>query len=498
MPDSSTSPASTLTPAPAPEVSSAEIEWIDRSLIDASVRTPVMFFFTTAQTWLLAATVIGFICSIKLHSPGFLGNWSFLTYGRLWPAYTNILVYGWGLPAGIGTSIWITARLTRVVLRAPWIPIISGIFWNIGVTVGVIAVLAGNMRPYELLEFPRQASVLLFIAYALIGVWGVLMFQNRRPGHIYISLWYFVGAYFWFPWLYASANLMVGSSHIHGVVHAAVAAWYAQGLLGYFFASVGLGTIYYLIPKVIGKPIHSYNLALLGFWSFELFWGLTGMVRYTGGPFPVWYSSFSIAALILLLIPVGTVGVNILMTMKDDTHMVYHSPAIRFTMYGTVAWLAGMVIMILGSVREMDPYTHFTNFSVGTFHLLIYAFFSMTMFGAMYYIVPRLVGCEWLSATFIRLHFWGAGYGIGFMILLLIISGFVQGVCWNDPASYPHPTAVVEEILPYLRGRSLAWIPLIVAHVLFFVHFIAMVLRLGHPSGEPTLFAPIQEGEQQP
>jgi cytochrome c oxidase cbb3-type subunit 1 len=186
------------------------------------------------------------------------------------------------------------------------------------------------------------------------------------------------------------------------------------------------------------------------------------------------------------------------MTMKDDTHMVYHSPAIRFTMYGTVAWLAGMVIMILGSVREMDPYTHFTNFSVGTFHLLIYAFFSMTMFGAMYYIVPRLVGCEWLSATFIRLHFWGAGYGIGFMILLLIISGFVQGVCWNDPASYPHPTAVVEEILPYLRGRSLAWIPLIVAHVLFFVHFIAMVLRLGHPSGEPTLFAPIQEGEQQP
>ena len=106
------------------------------------------------------------------------------------------------------------------------------------------------------------------------------MFRNRRPGHVYISLWYFVGAFFWFPWLYASANLMVGSPHIHGVVHAAIAAWYAQGLLGYFFASVGLGAIYYLIPKVIGKPIHSYNLALLGFWSFEIFWGLTGMVRY--------------------------------------------------------------------------------------------------------------------------------------------------------------------------------------------------------------------------
>ena len=97
MPESLT----TSQTAPAePEMSAAEIEWIDRSLIDESVRTPVMFFFTTAQTWLLAATVIGFICSIKLHWPSFLGNWSFLTYGRLWPAYTNILVYGWGSAGG--------------------------------------------------------------------------------------------------------------------------------------------------------------------------------------------------------------------------------------------------------------------------------------------------------------------------------------------------------------------------------------------------------------
>ena len=124
-----------------------------------------------------------------------------------------------------------------------------------------------------------------------------------------------------------------------------------------------------------------------------------------------------------------------------------------------------MVITIFGSVREMDPYTHFTQFSVASFHLLVYAFFTMTMFAAMYYIVPRLVGCEWLSASFIRLHFWGAGYGIGFMILLLIIAGFVQGGCWNDPVELPASRpASSSEIMPYLRGRTLAWMPLIVAH----------------------------------
>jgi cytochrome c oxidase cbb3-type subunit 1 len=275
--------------------------------------------------------------------------------------------------------------------------------------------------------------------------------------------------------------------------------------MGYFFASVALGAIYYLIPKVIGKPIYSYNLALLGFWSFELFWGLTGMVRFTGGPFPVWYSSTSIAAMILLLIPVGTVAVNILMTMKDDTHMVYHSPTIRFAMYGAVAWIVGLLIMVFGSVRGMDRFTHFTQFSVGTFHLLVYAFFTMTMFGAMYYIVPRLVGCEWLSASFIRLHFLGSAYGIGFMIFFLIIAGFVQGAFWNEPVrlgpsgpEYLTATEVMSQIMPYLRGRTLAWLPLILAHLLFFIHFIAMVLRLGQPSGEETLLAPIQEGDHEP
>jgi cytochrome c oxidase cbb3-type subunit 1 len=84
------------------------------------------------------------------------------------------------------------------------------------------------------------------------------------------------------------------------------------------------------------------------------------------------------------------------------------------------------------------------------------------------------------------------------MILLLIISGFVQGSTWNDPVNYPHPTDVIDQIMPYLIGRSIAWIPLIIAHLLFFVHFLAMVLRLGQPSGEPTLFAPIQEGETHP
>ncbi|MEA3188813.1 MAG: cytochrome c oxidase cbb3-type subunit, partial [Chthoniobacter sp.] len=138
----------TQTAAPASgELTSAEVEAIDRALIDSSTRAPVMFFFTTALTWLLAATFFGLVASIKMHSPEFLGNYSWLTYGRVWPAFTNTLVYGWSCPVAIGVSIWLMARLCRVALRSPMVPVIGGIFWNIGVTVGVISILAGNMRP---------------------------------------------------------------------------------------------------------------------------------------------------------------------------------------------------------------------------------------------------------------------------------------------------------------------------------------------------------------
>ncbi len=471
-------------------VTSIEVEAVDRALIDASTRAPVMFFYTTALTWLFAATVFGVIASLKMHAPEFLGGWPALTYGRIWPAFTNTLVYGWGCPAAIGTSIWLMARLCRVALRSPAALIIGGIFWNIGVTVGVISILSGNMRPFELLEFPRSAAILLFIAYSLVSVWGLIMFNKRRSGHIYITTWYLLGAFFWFPWLYGAANVMIG--HTHGAAQAGIAAWYMQGLLGLFFTSVGLGAVYYLIPKVLGRPIHSYYLASLGFWTQALFAGWTGMTRLTGGPVPAWMPTVSIAATIMMLIPLVTVTVNHVLTMYGRYDMVYYSPTIRFTIFGAFAWSLSIFAAIITSLRSVDRLTHFTQFSAGQFQLIVYAFFTMVMFGSMYYIVPRLVGCEWLSATFIRVHFWGAAYGMGLVILMLFIGGAAQGDAWLDPQL--SPALVIGYFQPYMIARTIGWLLIVLAHLIFFLHFLAMLFRLGQPSGEPTLFAAIEEG----
>lgn len=469
-----------------PEVSANEIEKVDRALIDQSAELPVLFFYTSAILWLLAATILGVIASFKMHDPEFLGGISWLTYGRVWPAFTGAFAYGWASQAGMGTGIWLCARLTRVALRRPAVLLMGGIFWNIGATVGVLAVLGGASQGIDSLEFPGFAQAILFIGFSLIAVWGVVMFRLRRPGHSYISLWYLVAGFFWFAWLYSAANLMITVFHIHGVVQEAVGAWYSGGFMTLWLTSLGLGTVYYFIPKVSGKPVHSYHLASLGFWSFAIFGGWTGMTRFIGGPFPAWLITASIVAGIMMLIPVVTVTMNFVLTLRGDFHLVYVSPTIRFVFLGAIAYAVASVIGIAASLRSVAGITQYTQFAIGHSQMLQYAFFSMVMFGAIYYIVPRLVGCEWLSVKMIALHFFGSVYGIGLIVFTLLIGGFVQGLAWNNPSF--KASLVSQSILPFFIGRSIGWVLLMFGHFAFALHFLTMLLRLGRPSGRPTLF----------
>lgn len=470
-------------------------------MIDASARRPVMAFYSCAIFWLLIQSLLSLLTSYKLQEPQFLEGFAFLNYGRLLPVQNNLMIYGWAALAGIGTTIWILTRLCRVALPRPGL-LLGGLgLWNIALVAGSLEVLSGNGRGFEYLDFPGYVQALFFIAYSLVAVWGTVVFANRRPGHIYISAWYLVGALFWFPWLLGGANILLGSTRIQGAMQAVVAAWYAQNIISLWLTAIGLGAIYYLIPKVVGRSVHSYYLASFGFWTFAIFSAWNGVQRLSGGPVPVWMVTISIVASILLLIPVATVTANYVLTMQGDYSLVYHSPTIRFVFFGAVSYTVANLVMVFGSYRSIGSMTAFTVFSTGQDQLFVLAFFTMVMFGSMYYIIPRLVGCEWLSATFIKLHFWCSAYGFGMSILMMLLAGYAQGSMQaqvNEPGM-SHATSdfmlSVQALLPYLRGRTIALIPLFVGQLIFALHFFFMVLRLGRPSGvQPTLFAPISEG----
>src|SRR6266404_2579245 len=479
-------------PLKEPTVSAAagDAEQIERAVIDASTRVPVLMFYASAMVWLLIGTLLAGFVSFKMHAPDWLSDVSYLTWGRLRPVHMNVMVYGWASMVGMGTAIWLMARLCRTTLRHPLLLVTGAWFWNIGILVGITAILMGYSTGYQWLEFPPYAAAILLIAYALIISWAILMFRFRRGEQIYITQWYLLGAFLWFPWVYTVAQAMLFVVPVQGVMQAAVGWWYANNLMFLWLGAIALGTAYYMIPKVIGRPVYSYHLATIGFWTYALFSSWTGMQRLVDGPFPAWMITASIAATILTIIPVATVGLNHHMTMQGYFPVMRYSPTLRFTVFGAMSYTVFSIVGILISLRSVAQYLHFTQATVAYTQMGLYAFFTMIMFGSMYYIVPRLVGREWRYATLIKLHFWASAYGIGLLSLMLLAGGLAQGSSQNNASlSFIESTS---SVLPYLRGGTIAFLLLTVSHFIFAFHFGLMLFGLGRTSTVPTFLNPVE------
>lgn len=469
---------------------------VTRQEIDASCGIPVLVFYTTAVIWLLVGSLLGFLASFKMHDPqtltGLFGiDFGWLNFGRIRPAHLNVVGYGWANIAGVGTAIWLMARLSGTTLRYPLLVTAAGVLYNIGVLSGTIGILIGQGNSIEWLEFPPYATFMIFLAYAIIGIWAVDMFMNRTTKHVYVSQWYLMAGFFWFPWLYGTAQILLldplWSEPASGAVQGIVNWWYGHNALGLWFTPIGLATAYYMIPKVIGRPVHSYHLSFIGFWTLAFFYAWNGAHHLIGGPVPAWIVTASVVASVMMVIPVCTVAINHHITMKGHFHLLKYSPTLRFVVFGAMAYTLTSLQGSMMAVPYINKTTHFTHYTVGHAHIGLYGFFTMVMFGAMYYIVPRLVGSEWKSARLINIHFWLSAAGILLMFGVLTLGGWIQGVLLND-ASWNF-SEITQITIPWLRGRSLSGAMLTIAHLVFAFHFMLMIFSPVTGGKGPMLFA---------
>lgn len=473
-----------------------------RAAIDRSVKGPVLFLFTNAAFWLMASTLMGFIAAVKLVSPGFMDWGSWLTYGRLQPAHMDALVYGWGIQAGLGVALWLMARRTAVVLKGGQGTLITlGVLWNIAVTVGIFGILGGGNRSIEWLEFPQgvwPVMLGIFVVYAFKIV-NMAAKPERTEGFM-VSTWYILAACLFFPWIFITANSLLNNMEL-GALGAAINSWYVHGVILLFFVPIGVGSAYYFIPKITGQPIHSAQLAQMGFWMLVILGGWTGMQRYIGGPLPAWMLSIGAMAGVLLLIPVGVVGLNHHLTTLGQHNQVGSSPTLRFTFFGALFYPVSGLVLALLSASWSGMALQFTHAWYGYQIVAVYGFFSMCVFGAIYYIVPRLAGCEWLSVRLIRNHFWFSVYGIATIVVTSVVGGIQHGGGLNDVANWNSSFwGVVMNSRPYISARAVAWALILWSNFWFLIHLMLMVAGLGRRSSAPTLLShdhedlPVTEG----
>jgi len=457
-----------------------------RAEIDRSLRHPVMFFFTSGAAWLAVSLVLGVIASAKVHAPELMDACPWLTYGRVMPAHLNAFVYGWACQAAFGVLIWLMARLSRQECRNAGTILMAGHLWNLGVGCGVIGILAGHSTGMPWMEFPPFAWPVLLFSYGAITVWSLVQFRSRAQGRVFISQWYALAALLWFPWLFVTANVLLHCLTGHPVMAAAINAWYKSALILLFFVPTATAAAFYLVPAVTGRPLHSQPLSMLGFWTLALVAPWAGMQKLAGAPVPYFLPYVSAAATVLVAIPLLAAAVNLLRTVAGEGTTVARSPALRFTLAGVVGMAVfGVSGALLVLPESTLPLSQFSLSGYGCEMLAMYGFFSLVMFGAIYFIVPRITGCEWLSRRLISNHFWFSVYGALFLVLFAVGGGLSAGLGQED---WQLPWAnAMSHMSPYAVANTFAWSLLLFSNLFFFIHLTLMWLRLGRRSSLPTL-----------
>ncbi|MEM1295540.1 MAG: cbb3-type cytochrome c oxidase subunit I [Verrucomicrobiota bacterium] len=457
-----------------------------RAQIDRSLRFPLLFFFTSAAVWLVFGTALGFISSLTLNFPRMFEGIAFLSYGRVFPAQMNALVYGWGMQAGFGVALWIMARLSRSTLKNPATVIVAGHIWNAMIMFGLFAILFGWGTSIMWLDFPKAFAPAVIGTYIVVMIWALGMFAARRDREVYISQWYIVASILWFPWIYLTANWFIHIDEGAAVIKTGINAWYVSNMIYMVLAPIALAAAYYIVPKVIGRPIFSYGIAVFGFWTLAIFAGWSGMNRLMGGPLPAWMPTFGSTAAIFLLIPALSVAFNLVKTMGARSDWVSYSPALRFTIFGVFAFVITVALGAIMSIFPAGKIFQFTHAQAGYDLLAVYGFYSMTIIGAIYFIVPRIVGCEWINGGWIRFHFWFSAYGTIAIVAFMVFAGMAQGYIINNWGE--DFLTSVERGKPYLASLALGWGFIVVSNIAFLFHLGLMAFKRGRTDDvAPTL-----------
>jgi cytochrome c oxidase cbb3-type subunit 1 len=430
------------------------------ALVDASTRWPVLLMAGASVKWLVLALVAGFISFLKLHATGFLAGIPALTYGRMVALQDAVFIYGFASQAAMAIALWLICRLGGTLLVGRAAVVIAALFWNLGVLVGAIGILAGDLSPFAHFQFPHGAMPILFLSYCLYGICAFLTFATRRECVMYPSLWFVLAGLVFFPWVFESASMTLWSSNLRGTILPIIAAWAANNIVTMWLGSIALAAIYYFIPKISGKPLYSYGIAVFAFWLHVLIGQSTGM--HATAAFPSWIVGLSELCTILMVLPAAANAMNWFNTLKGSKRS--DDVAFNFIWWGAILYLIGTIIAAFAAFRPGNLFLEFTLFQAGLNSLVLLGFITLTFFGAFAYIIPRVANLDSPKPT--RGHYMMTLGGALLVIVALLLAGFIQaGKAASAEADYV--SVVRSGIMPaglaiigfaMLLGGQLSWL----------------------------------------
>jgi len=369
---------------PAPEAKPAAI--------NASCRLPVLFLFFSAAVWVVQASAAGVLGSLKMHVPGFLADCPYLTYGRMQANAWVAFLFGFGGNAGLGLTLWMLSRLRGMELARPGFVVAGTVLWNVGVTAAMVGITMGDQPGVAGYELPAYASRVLLIGHAFIAFSAILTYFSRRHTQLYPSSWYLIASLVAFPWIVGTAHWLLVETPVRGAAQIPVAHWAVTSLQQIWLGCMGLAALVYFIPKITQRELHSRQWAAFGFWMLLILGGWVNL--NSGSPLPVWSIKLSQFASALFVFVLVAVGWNLCQTAKGVPLIGSEDLTLKFMGASLGSWLVVALFTVGNSMAEWNGLLQFTYAGTAMRHVYAWGFFAMAMFGAIYYVAPRLFGSE--------------------------------------------------------------------------------------------------------
>jgi cytochrome c oxidase cbb3-type subunit 1 len=437
------------------------------SEIDANARFPLSLLLASALLWLVVSGALALLNFAQTIDPALLADCPFFTYGRTRAIQETAFVYGWVANAGFVVALWTLGRLGGSPLRSLNWATVGTLFWNFGVTVGLLGIAIGHGTSIAFLHLPNYVQPLLLVSFGAIAIPGVLAWAGRKRKTAFAAQWYAVAALFLFPWLFSAAQVMIVWFPVRGTLQAVAAGWFLQGAWTLWIAPLALAAAYYLVPKISGRVIPSYDFAALSFWTLLVVGGWTGGRHLIGGPVPAWIATIAIVSCALLTFHYVVTAVNLRAAFGHG------SISLKFIAFGLVAYVIGGFADAVTAMRSIAQFTQFTWMSQAQSQLALTGAFSMIIFGAIYFLVPRIWNQPWPSASLIRAHYTAAFFGTSALVVSLAIAGIVQGRDLGDAAV--GFAEIAAHTRPWLFAATASQALLVLGNIVLAFHFARMV-----------------------
>ncbi len=427
----------------------------------------VIWYLGAAVFWLVFGTAVGQYVGMKFVWPE-MDSLRWLSFGRLRPVHTNTVFWGWASMAMIGLGYLVVARTSNTLIHSyKWAWIGWGLI-NLSVLTGNISLMAGiNNGGGEYREYTWP--VVLLFASALI-----ITFRNfyktvaqRKVSEIYVSNWYLLGGLLWTITLVTIGYMPFFQD---GLGETVIQGYYMHQGVGMWFMTFTLGLIYYYLPSSLNKPIYSYSLGVLAFWTQMLFYTLIGTHHFVFSPLPWWLQTVAIVFSVGMFIPVVAGTTNFLMTMRGSWSDISKSYVLPFFLVGVIFYFTGSSQGSLQAFRFTNFVWHFTDFNVAHSHMTMYGIISFILWACIYAVLPKLTGRE-PRQFFVGTHFWMAFIGLFAYMMALMAGGTLRGLSWMEEKPFIESVVLMQ---PYWVWRAIGGSLMFLSHLMFAYNFMVM------------------------